>query len=168
PALGAGARAGDLVEHPADFGAGEVGVEDEPGTFSHERLGPLGAQALADRRGPSALPDDRAVEGRARGTVPEDGRLALVGDPQRRGARRALVERENVAAGRHRSGARRAVIAPAGAWRGPGGRSSRYPRRGRSACFTAPARARAWPRRGGRRGGRPPRAPRRAASHAPR
>src|SRR5207247_2041751 len=40
PALGAGARAGDLVEHPADFGAGEVSVEDEPGTFSHERLGP--------------------------------------------------------------------------------------------------------------------------------
>src|SRR5439155_23334690 len=83
-ALGADARAGDLVEQPADLGAREVSVEDEPGAVPHERLDPLGAQAVARRRRPSALPHDRAVDGRSRTTIPDDGRLALVGDPDRR------------------------------------------------------------------------------------
>src|SRR2546430_3499777 len=107
-ALGSGARARDRIEEPADLGAGEVGVEDEPGAFLHKRLDPLGAQAVTDRRRPSALPDDRAVDGRSRCTIPEDGRLALVGDPDRRhlgatdarlrerGPRRALDRRPDL------------------------------------------------------------------------
>src|SRR3989475_1734356 len=72
-ALGADARAGDLVEQPADLGAGEIGVEDKPRPVPHERLDPLGAQAIAHRRRPSALPDDRAVDGCSRAAVPDDG-----------------------------------------------------------------------------------------------
>ncbi len=53
-----GARTGHVVEQPGELGAGEVGVEDEPGALAEKRLEPPGAQRSAGRRGAPVLPDD--------------------------------------------------------------------------------------------------------------
>ena len=42
----------------------------------------IGPQLVAVGRGTSILPDDRMMQRFAGGTVPEDDRLPLVGDPQ--------------------------------------------------------------------------------------
>ena len=44
------ARAGHVVEDPLDLGAGEVGVDDQPGLCRTSRLGALFAQRRADAR----------------------------------------------------------------------------------------------------------------------
>ena len=42
----------------------------------------LGFEALAIVRGAAVLPHDGVVDGLARGGIPNDGGLALVGDPE--------------------------------------------------------------------------------------
>ena len=56
------ARAGDVVEQPGELGAGEVGVEDEPGALANERLEAARLQRLARRRRAPVLPDDRVAD----------------------------------------------------------------------------------------------------------
>ena len=83
-ALGPAPRAGHVVEQPADLRAGEVRVEHEPGALAHERL---------RARRPSARRTAAAVRrhcqtiarwiGRAGRALPDDRRLALVGDADR-------------------------------------------------------------------------------------
>ena len=72
-----------VAQQPLDLGAGEVGVEDEPGALADQRLVPGLAQLVAARRGAAVLPDQRPVQRLARCRVPGDDRLALVGDPDR-------------------------------------------------------------------------------------
>src|SRR3989449_6381512 len=79
-ARGASARVGHLVEDPRDLRPREVGVEHEAGALAHHRLVAVGAQPVTDGGGAAALPDDRAMDRRAGGTVPDGRRLALVGD----------------------------------------------------------------------------------------
>ena len=79
-ALGALSRAGDVVEDPAQLCAGEIGVDQKAGLFADLLFPAIGAQLLAQRRRPAALPDDRVVHGAARFLFPDDRRLALVGD----------------------------------------------------------------------------------------
>src|SRR5262245_26166317 len=71
------------VEEPRDLRTGEVGVQHETGPGAHHGLESFGLEALADRRRAPALPDDGAVDGQAGPAVPEERRLALVGDPDR-------------------------------------------------------------------------------------
>ncbi len=59
---GAFAQARDVLQQPGDLRGREVGVEHEAGSRAHERLVPLGAQPLAQRRGAAVLPDDRAMQ----------------------------------------------------------------------------------------------------------
>ena len=111
PELGPG------LEEPRDLGPREVGVQDQPGPGAHERLETVGAQALAERRRAAALPDDRPVDRDARPPVPEQGRLPLVGDPDRgqvarRDARRDERRPGGVELGRPDLG--RIVLHPAG------------------------------------------------------
>ena len=72
-----------VLDHPGPFRSGEIRVENEPGALAHEGqvagFGELGAAA----RGPPILPDDRPMGRPPRRPVPGDGRLALVGDPDR-------------------------------------------------------------------------------------
>ena len=79
-ALGALSRAGDVIEDPAQLGAGEIGVDQKAGLFADLLFPAIGAQLLAQRRRPAALPDDRVIHGAARFLFPDDRRLALVGD----------------------------------------------------------------------------------------
>jgi hypothetical protein len=76
-------RAADGVEDPADLRTREVRVEEQAGLRAELRLDASRLQRRARGRGATALPDDRAVDGLARLAVPEDRRLALVGDADR-------------------------------------------------------------------------------------
>ena len=62
------------------FVPGEIGIEHEAGLLAEQFLQAVGLELLADRRRDAALPDDGVGDGLAGGPVPEDGRLALVGD----------------------------------------------------------------------------------------
>ena len=65
---------------PGELGAGEVRVEPEARTCSHQVLVPRLAQLVAQRRRPPVLPDDRVAWRAERLAVPEHCGLALVGD----------------------------------------------------------------------------------------
>ena len=57
--LGAGARSGQIVEQPAEFGAGKIGVNFQTG-FTANQLGVAGGnQFIAKGRGAPVLPDNR-------------------------------------------------------------------------------------------------------------
>src|SRR5690606_29083274 len=78
------ARTLDVVEDPLDLRAREVRGERQ----ADDRLVLVGAvraaQLVDDLLGARVLPDDGVVHRLARGLVPHDGRLALVGDADRR------------------------------------------------------------------------------------
>src|SRR5207247_5514015 len=104
-AFGAGLRAGNLVEDPADLRRREVRVDDEPGALAHERLETARTELLADGRARPALPDDRRVDRAARRALPDDGRLALVRDADRGDvARIDAGRRERLTSDRHGRG----------------------------------------------------------------
>ncbi len=71
-ALGARARAGHVIEHPGDLGAGEIGIDDQAGLGRDRRLVAFALQPGADVGGAAVLPDDGAVNGvcRWRGPTP--------------------------------------------------------------------------------------------------
>ena len=79
-ALGTLARARHVFEYPAYLGAGKVGVDEQARLVPYVGADALGGQPVAEGRGPAALPDDGVVDGIARGAVPDEGGLALVGD----------------------------------------------------------------------------------------
>lgn len=84
PALGPGARARHLVEQPGELRGTEIGVEEEPGLVPDHGLETRRPQALAVPRRAAVLPDDGLRERPATRPLPEQGRLALVGDPDSR------------------------------------------------------------------------------------
>ena len=137
PRLGARARAGHVVEHPRELGAGEVGVDHQPGPLADQRL--VAVCASADRRTRAVRRSCQTIAlwiGCAGLAVPDDGRLALVGDADRgdvaaaaacarpsASTRDADLRRPDLAAGRARPSraaersagtpsARRATMAP--------------------------------------------------------
>ncbi len=79
-ALGAGAGALDVVQHPLHLGGREVGVDDEAAALADEGLAAAGLEGIAERGGAPALPDDGVAEGPAAPLLPDHGRLSLVGD----------------------------------------------------------------------------------------
>ena len=83
-ALGPLARALDVVEDPGHLRAPEVRIEQQPGPLADVRLEALRLELLAERRGPPVLPDDRVVDRLSGLAIPDQRRLALVGDPDRR------------------------------------------------------------------------------------
>ncbi len=89
--LGPLAGAGHIVEQPGDFGAGEIGIEQQSGLFGESRLQARLLQLCAKRRGATVLPDDGIVDRYSRRLVPDDDRLALVGDADCRDILRGQV-----------------------------------------------------------------------------
>ena len=69
-----------MIQQPLDLGAREIRVEQQPGPFGYHRPKTRRPQIVTDRRRPPVLPDNRAVQRLAGVAVPEQGRLALVGD----------------------------------------------------------------------------------------
>jgi hypothetical protein len=74
------ARAGNLVEDPGDLGAAEVGIDHQAGFLFYELFDPVFFQQRAGLCRAPVLPDDGVVDRLAALPVPEDRRLALVGD----------------------------------------------------------------------------------------
>ena len=94
-----------MLEQPLHLGGGKIGIEDEAGARANQRALALLRELPAARRGAPVLPHDRAIERPPRATLPHAHRLALVGDPERRGdhvrllpslARRLERDAENV------------------------------------------------------------------------
>src|SRR5579859_6566654 len=74
------AQAGDVVEHPLDFSAGEVGVNHQAGLFANPRLPALCLEIVTDTGGAAVLPDDGVHHRAACLALPDDSSLALVGN----------------------------------------------------------------------------------------
>ena len=71
---------GDVFQNPADFGAGEVGVDDQTGFLPDGIHQSLLGETVAVFGGSAALPHNGIADGTACGFVPDDGGLPLVGD----------------------------------------------------------------------------------------
>ena len=95
-ALGRIARIGHVVQQPLQFGAREVGIDQQPGLgLDGVRLALL-AQLRAGGLGTAVLPDDGVVHGLAGLAVPQHGGFALVGDadgPDLAGGDACLLQR---------------------------------------------------------------------------
>ncbi len=81
-ALGPVPQPRHVVQQPGRLGAGEIAGQGQPGLLAETVLPVRAAQFVAERGRPGVLPDDRVVHGFAGGAVPEQRRLALVGDAQ--------------------------------------------------------------------------------------
>jgi hypothetical protein len=82
-ALGSGAGTRHVIEDPRDLGGGEVGVEQETRPRPYELFGPRGLEARTFLGRAPVLPDDGAVDRCSARTLPDDDRLALIGDTER-------------------------------------------------------------------------------------
>ena len=76
-------HAGNVIQHPADLGAGEVGIDQQAGFLRHRLAKACRLQIIADGGGAAALPHDGVIHRLSGGAVPQDGGLPLVGDAQR-------------------------------------------------------------------------------------
>ncbi|MBG9885624.1 hypothetical protein ABE10_03285, partial [Bacillus toyonensis] len=81
PGLGLLPRAFDVLQDPGDLRPGEVGRQGKPDDRL-EALDPaVRREAVDDLLRAGVLPDDGVVHRLSGGPVPDDGGLALVGDP---------------------------------------------------------------------------------------
>ena len=78
--LDQGPRVRLVLAQPQQLGAGEVRVEAQPGQLRHPLLMALVPEPTADVGGTTVLPDDRPPWRAERLAIPQQDRLALVGD----------------------------------------------------------------------------------------
>ena len=71
----------DMIEDPLQFGAGEIGIDDETGLFPGQIRESLPLQFIRVIRRTAALPYDRVIDGFPRFFVPYDRRFPLIRDP---------------------------------------------------------------------------------------
>ena len=71
-----------VIENPLDFGAGEIGVQHQPGGFTHVPLQTGFFQLFAYLSRSAALPDDSVIDWLASIFIPYDSSLTLVGNTQ--------------------------------------------------------------------------------------
>jgi hypothetical protein len=84
PRLGPFPRPLDVVQDPLDLGPREIGRERESRLVSETILAAVAGQLGDDLLRSRVLPDERVVHGLTGVAVPDDRRLALIGDPDRR------------------------------------------------------------------------------------
>ena len=78
--LGARPHAGDMIQHPLDLGAAEVGIGAQTCHRTDVLPMPGALQLLAQPRRATALPDDGITDRTSACPLPQDRGLALVGD----------------------------------------------------------------------------------------
>ena len=74
------ARARDIIQHPGEFGGGEIGISQKPCAFGQQRFMTLAAKLRAGIGSPTILPDNGAMQAAARCAIPEQRGFALIGD----------------------------------------------------------------------------------------
>jgi hypothetical protein len=70
----------NVIKNPLNFCCREVGVDNQARFLPHVRLQALIFELCAIIRSAAALPNDRVISWLSGGFIPEDRRLALVGD----------------------------------------------------------------------------------------
>ena len=70
----------NIIQNPFEFGSGKVGIKKKSGAIGYSLLMAGLAQILAERGGSSVLPDDCIIDRFARLAIPDERRLALIGD----------------------------------------------------------------------------------------
>ena len=75
--------AGNVVEQPANLGAGEVGRQRQPHSGAEAVLAAVARKFGDERVGSRVLPHDGVVDRLPGSAIPHDRRLALVSDPDR-------------------------------------------------------------------------------------
>ena len=81
--IAVGGAAGEgfvAAEHPRDFSGGKIRIEKQPAFFVGGGLESVGAHLAADVGGAAVLPNNRAPDGLAARALPQQSRLALIGD----------------------------------------------------------------------------------------
>ncbi len=73
-------RARNVGQQPREFCAGEIGIEQKPGLRRDARFIAFVFQPRAEIGGAAVLPDDGAMHGSAGCALPQQRRLALIGD----------------------------------------------------------------------------------------
>ena len=86
------ARAGNVLQYPAELRAGEVGVDDEARLLPEYVAQPFFLKVVAILRSPAALPDDGVADRLSGVLVPYHGRFALVRDADRGDIRRSRAD----------------------------------------------------------------------------
>src|ERR1700737_1885576 len=71
------------VERPTDLRSGKIGVDDQPGAVCDSFREPRRTPLLAQFCRPAVLPDDRIMDRTTGRALPQNRRLALVGDADR-------------------------------------------------------------------------------------
>src|SRR6478672_3633508 len=79
-ALGARPRSGHMIEDPGNLRRRKIGVEHQPGSRADIGLGPRRLELRTKVACAAILPDDRAMDGLSRRSIPNDHRFSLVGD----------------------------------------------------------------------------------------
>ena len=74
----------DMIENPGDLRGAEIGIEPQARLLADHRLAAVGAELVADAGRAAILPDDRGMDRLAGRPVPDDDRLALIGDADAR------------------------------------------------------------------------------------
>jgi hypothetical protein len=78
--LGARPGAGHVVEDPANLAGREIRIDQQAGFLLHQRPGAVGLQPLTEIGGAAVLPDHRVINRVAGFAIPDQSRLALIGD----------------------------------------------------------------------------------------
>ena len=73
-------RAGNVVQNPLDFGAGEVGINEQTGFIPDISGHAVCGQLITNGCGAAALPDNGVVNGLSGVLIPNNGGFPLVGD----------------------------------------------------------------------------------------
>ncbi len=74
---------GSFADQPFELGPAEVGIENQAGAGPDHVEVSIGGERIATIGGAAVLPDDGGAEWLARGAIPGDHGLALVGDADR-------------------------------------------------------------------------------------
>ena len=74
------AGTGHLIEQPAQFAGGEIGIDQQAGTLTDPGFVSVGLELRAIVGGTPVLPDDRRVDRHPCLRIPHQGRFALIGD----------------------------------------------------------------------------------------
>src|ERR1700678_167149 len=80
--LGTRANARHIIQNPGDFGAGEIGIQQQTGAFVDFFVMAGGTKLVAGFGRATILPDDGIMDGITGLAIPDDGGFALVGNTE--------------------------------------------------------------------------------------